>query len=358
VSDGTTVKVLRRVGIWWVDVATTKATKGAFTATATQTDQVITYFALVNGKRSPGVTVDLSAPVVQPAPSEVAPSEPAPSEPAPSEVAPSEPASSDAAPATPDCGGVTVRKADGTSWRCTFDDEFDGTSLDRSVWVPQTNFVTGTPAAHACYRDDPANVSVSGGTLNLTVRKETSPVRCVNTSMGTTADYSSGMVTSYRLWSQQYGRFETRFKVPATTTAGLQEDFWLWPDDRYSDGTVWPAAGEIDVAELYSQYAGLNVPFLHYTGWDNWGPVPGLNTSWTCAAARGVFNTYTLEWTATRLSIAVNGKTCLTNTSADQAFNKRYIMAFTQALGTGTNALTASTPIPSTMNVDYVRVWS
>jgi beta-glucanase (GH16 family) len=199
---------------------------------------------------------------------------------------------------------------------------------------------------------------VGGGTLNLTVRKESTPIRCANTSMGATADYSSGMVSTYHLFSQKYGRFETRFKVPATTAPGLQEDFWLWPDDRDASNLLWPAAGEIDVAELYSQYYQLNVPFLHYTWYDNWGPRPGLNTSWTCAAARGSYNTYTLEWTASQISIAVNGKTCLVNKSGDVAFQRRYIMAFTQALGTGTNAVGTGTPIPSTMNVDYVRVWS
>jgi beta-glucanase (GH16 family) len=263
-----------------------------------------------------------------------------------------------ATPVVTGCGGVVLRKADGTPWVCTFDDEFDGTALDRTRWVPQTDFVTGTPQAHACYRDDPSNVSVGGGTLNLTVRKESTPIRCANTSMGATADYSSGMVSTYHLFSQKYGRFETRFKVPATTAPGLQEDFWLWPDDRDASNLLWPAAGEIDVAELYSQYYQLNVPFLHYTWYDNWGPRPGLNTSWTCAAARGSYNTYTLEWTASQISIAVNGKTCLVNKSGDVAFQRRYIMAFTQALGTGTNAVGTGTPIPSTMNVDYVRVWS
>jgi beta-glucanase (GH16 family) len=241
---------------------------------------------------------------------------------------------------------------------CTFDDEFDGTTLDRTKWAPQTNFVTGTAAAHACYRDDPRNISVSGGTLNLTVRRESTPIPCANTSLGATATYSSGMVSTYRLWSQQYGRFETRFKTTAATVPGLQDDFWLWPDDRYPDGTVWPAAGEIDVAELYSQYYHLNVPYLHYTAWDNWGPQPGLNTSWSCLADRGVYNTYVLEWAPDKITISVNGTTCLTNTSGDPAFRKRYIMAFTEALGTGDNALTASTPMPATMNVDYVRVWS
>ena len=57
------------------------------------------------------------------------------------------------------------------------------------------------------------------------------------------------------------------------------------------------------------------------------------------------------------VALYVNGRLCLTNTSGDPAFQKPYIVAFTQALGQGANALTSQTPIPATMNVDYIRVW-
>ena len=59
---------------------------------------------------------------------------------------------------------------------------------------------------------------------------------------------------------------------------------------------------------------------------------PGLNTAWDCVAQRGEYNTYTLEWTATRLEIKVNGTTCLVNTSGDPAFQKPYIVALTQLM--------------------------
>ena len=55
--------------------------------------------------------------------------------------------------------------------------------------------------------------------------------------------------------------------------------------------------------------------------------------------------------------VFVNGRTCLVNTSGDSAFRKRYILNLTQALGTGTDALTAATQVPAVMNVDYVKVW-
>jgi hypothetical protein len=81
-----------------------------------------------------------------------------------------------------------------------------------------------------------------------------------------------------------------------------------------------------------------------------------VNTAY-CPAARGTYNTYTLTWTSTTLKIDVNGRTCLVNTSGNQAFKKRYIAAFTQGIGVGANRLRWNTPMPATLNVDYLRVW-
>jgi hypothetical protein len=279
--------------------------------------------------------------------------EPVVEEPPVPEVPPTPPPGPD--PALTDECGARPLKADGSRWSCTLAEEFDGTALDRTLWKPAGGFLGGTVPARPCYVDDPSVISVQDGTLRLSARKVAEPVRCA----GTTADptgYIAGGVNTYRLFSQQYGRFEARYKSEATTELGLHEAFWLWPDDRYNKA-IWPAAGEIDIAETYSQYPDLSVPFLHYKWNDNWGPVPGLNTAWNCKATRGVYNTFTLEWTATRLEILVNGRTCLVNTSADPAFQKPYIVALTQLMGTGPNMYDGKAPLPATMHVDYVRVW-
>jgi beta-glucanase (GH16 family) len=259
-----------------------------------------------------------------------------------------------------DACGTRPRKPDGSYWACTFDDEFNGTSLDRTKWVPQTVFSSGNYlGAFACYFDDPSVVSVSGGTLNLSVRKVATAQTCQYPGLpiGST-QYLAGMVSTYHLFSQRYGRFEARLKTTATSQPGLQEEFWLWPDDRDPLGQLpWPLNGEIDVAETYSQYPTLDIPFLHYGLLDNGGPIPGTNTAWNCTAQRGVFNTYTLEWTPSKIQIFVNGQSCLVNTSGDSAFAKNYILDFTQALGYGTNSYVGTAPMPATMNVDYVKVW-
>jgi len=254
-----------------------------------------------------------------------------------------------------DACGAGRAKADGTPWTCTFVDNFSSDSLDRTKWVPQSAFAMGSPAAHTCYVDDPSTIQVADGSLNLSVREVATPVSCDFGDLTGPTSYVSGGVMTHRLFSQQYGRFEARIKNTATTAPGLHEAFWLWPDDRVASTEVWPYAGEIDISETYSSYPGLSIPFLHYSA-DALGNLVGVNTAWNCAASRGVWNTYALEWTATKVQIFVNGALCLTNTSADPAFLKPYIMALTQGLGATGNVYDGRAPL-GTMSVDYVRVW-
>ena len=110
------------------------------------------------------------------------------------------------------------------------------------------------------------------------------------------------------------------------------------------------------MSETYSRYPDLSIPFLHYSA-DAQGPVPTLNTAWDCAAERGVWNTYTLEWDATKLQIWANGTLCLVNTSQNAMMNKRYITAFTSAMGPASTGYEGIDAGPKTLEVDYVRVW-
>jgi len=163
-------------------------------------------------------------------------------------------------------------------------------------------------------------------------------------------------VSSHYRFSQQYGRFEARIKVRGASQPGLHEAFWLWPDARYSSDKNWPTSGEIDVMETYSSQPQLNVPFLHYWA-DAYGPIDGFNTSWSCKAPRGLWHTYVLEWTASQLSISVDGRTCLTSVHAAPSFRKRMILNFSQFLGGGNNLYTGRVSLPATMEVDWVKVW-
>jgi beta-glucanase (GH16 family) len=261
-----------------------------------------------------------------------------------------------------DCGGTPIFKSDGTPWQCTFDDEFNGTTLDTSKWVVQQTWNSAFTAGPDCYVDSPNNVSVSGGTLNLTVRKEAAPFTCKDPDGNFSTQYTAGMVSTYGIFSQEYGLFEVRAKLPAPTAKGLQETFWLWPSDPTKYG-AWPASGEIDFAEFYSLDPTLDIPYIHY----NDSLADPNDTSYNCVIPDVTqFHTYGVEWTPTSMTILYDGNTCLVDSwhpifpqAAPEPFDQPFILLLTQALGITNNAFDPSvTPLPATTQIDWVRVWS
>lgn len=279
-------------------------------------------------------------------------------------------------PTTPDCGGDAPVKTDGTAWVCAFDDEFDGTALDRSTWVPQTtatsSFTTGPSGARACYVDDPSTIEVADGRLNLTAHATDEPFVCTNPARGNfVTQYESGEVTTRGTFSQTYGRFEVRARLPQTTVKGLQETLWLWPDDSMKYGP-WPQSGEIDFAEFYSKYFWVDNPTIHYAlDPSTINTATGVNAFTTshCYLDYTAFNTYTVEWEPGTITIRLNGTTCLvdnyvpSNVPAPAPFDQPFYLALTQGLGIvighDDNAFDPSiTPLPATLQIDYVRVWT
>jgi beta-glucanase (GH16 family) len=266
-------------------------------------------------------------------------------------------------PAAPNCGAPVARPGGGT-WTCSFDDEFSGSTLDRTKWVPVTSALSGTMGGPACYVDNPSNISVSNGVLNLTARKAPAPFTCSVQGYPLATQYTSGQVATTGKFSQTYGRFAVRAKFPATTVAGLQSSLWMWPQDSATSGS----SGEIDIAEEYSQYADRAVPYLHYP----YNPLTsalGTNTNIVtnnqCLIANvNAFHEYAIDWTPTTITVEYDGQTCLVDnyvsTLPDGAapFNQPFFMVLTQALGIYSNAFVPDqTPLPATTQVDWVHIY-
>lgn len=255
------------------------------------------------------------------------------------------------------CDSTSLRKPDGSTWTCSFSDEFGGTRLDRSRWKPLTTSATGYQIGAECFVDDPANISVAGGALSLSVRKLDEEMSCAGAREGDEKlDHTAGSVMMNDAFAQSRGRFEIRAAFPATTVAGHHSALWMFPS-TFSE--AWPLSGEIDIAEYFSRWHGRAIPYVHYGYWDT-----SVTNNYCFIADPSAFNTYTLEWTATTMSIAYNGQTCLTHQIADEhkkPFEGTFKLLLTQGLGIGEgpdgNLPTSATPDVGTMKVDYVRIW-
>ncbi len=247
-------------------------------------------------------------------------------------------------PATTACGGQAPPRPDGGSWQCTWSDEFDGATL-APTWelIP---YGLGS----ACLFDDPEYVQVRDGELHLIARRLPPSHWCTN-DWG--LEYGGGGIQTGRNFAQQYGRFEIRAQLPAGS--GFWPAFWLLPaDDSYG--------GEIDVLETYGGRDNSGDATLHVPA--N-GPGPQRSCPVTPDPASG-FHTYRLEWSAERMLFYYDDHLCADFTGLSEegtappalgpAFDKPYHVLLNLAIQPWWPP-DGATELPSTMRVDYVRVW-
>ena len=117
-----------------------------------------------------------------------------------------------------------------------FSDNFDDASLPK--WNVRDNWRLNQDKAVTSKR----NVKVSDGRLTIrTKRLAKADVRDASRR------YSSGYLDTVGKFSQKYGRFEVRAKLPTVknNSRGVWPAFWLRPDDGQGN------EGEIDVFEAY-----------------------------------------------------------------------------------------------------------
>jgi beta-glucanase (GH16 family) len=263
-----------------------------------------------------------------------------------------------------DCGGVVRDKSDGTPWVCSFDDEFSGTTLNTSKWNVLTTAASDFVSGSECYVNSPNNVSVSGGTLNLTLIK-TAPFTCYGIAGASIqTSYTAGMVDTLGQFSQTYGYFEVKAKFPAATVQGLQTSLWLWPVNDTKYGSIWPASGEIDIAEWYSDYPNLAIPSIHYNPAGGAGADKNVTNDYCDVSNTAGYNTYGAIWTAKSITILIDGQTCLVDNWNPASplvkpapFNMPFFINLTAAMGIYPNVPVAGTQLPATSKIDYVRVW-
>ena len=247
------------------------------------------------------------------------------------------------------CGTPAPKKADGTAWVCAFDDEFSGTSINRTLWTVQKTSDGKFRAGDGCVVDTPQTVSVSNGTLNLSVYRVATRFKCAMSKGSFRTTWYAGSVYT-KTFGQAYGRFEVRAKFPdAGGTPGLQSAIWTYPQKMTAQNALGGGStSEIDIAEAYSKFPQYVNPTVHN--------FPGGSTEHCLVQNWGTsYHTYAVQWTPKQATFYYDGVACFS--AGRTATAVPFLVALTQALGIKGNKYTKATPSVATMQVDWVHVW-
>ena len=174
-------------------------------------------------------------------------------------------------------------------WTTAWSDEFDGSSIDRTVWNVRDGVVSGGENAYA-FRDSEENVYVENG--NLVIHTFEGEYR------GRPA--TSGHVSTEDNVQFGYGRYEFRVKMPEGQ--GIFPALWMMGNDD-----LWPRSGEIDVLEMVGTgeadgWRGEKKPIatFHYAGDDGEHVEAGGYTDegWVFTPERISldYHIYAIEW--------------------------------------------------------------
>ena len=191
------------------------------------------------------------------------------------------------------------------------------------------------------YTNRPQNSIVQGGTLKINLIKE---------------NYSGSPYTSARLLSKDkysfnYGRVEIRAKLPAG--GGTWPAIWMLGSNINS--SPWPSCGEIDIMEHLGNDLNKIYGTLHYPGRFGGNADGG---SRVISNATTEFHKYSLEWSATSISIYVDDLLIhsVTNTIS-LPFNKNFFFILNIAMGGNFGGTIDSAVTAATMEIDYIRVY-
>jgi beta-glucanase (GH16 family) len=249
------------------------------------------------------------------------------------------------------CGGVTLYKSLGVPWVCSFDEEFSGTSIDRTKWKVQTTNQFGFQSGDECMVDTPYTVAVMNGHLNLSVFKATKPFMCYSPKGNYATSYAGGSVYT-RAFSQLYGRFEVRAKfAQGNGISGAQGALWMFPIST-SATALLTGPSEIDIAEAYSVHPDNVIPTVHtYTAL--------LNYYYPCSVPNwgAAYHTYAVTWSYKKISFFYDNVECYHIATVTSGAVAPFLVALSQAMGVKPNAPSSSTVLPAKLQIDYVRVW-
>jgi len=243
-------------------------------------------------------------------------------------------------------------------WNLVWRDEFDGPSVsavDSSKWYFDVGGKGWGNNELETYTSRTENAHLDGGLLVIKALKEnfTGPDKVIR-------NYTSARLLTKNKFSQAYGRFEARIKIPYGQ--GIWPAFWMLGNNI--DTVHWPNCGEIDIMENIGKEPSIVHGTFHGPGYSGGGGVSAYYALPHGQKFSDDFHTFALEWEPDVMRFYVDGYLYKTRTPADLpartswVFDHPFFIILNVAVGGGwPGNPDATTVFPQRMLVDYVRVY-
>jgi beta-glucanase (GH16 family) len=237
-------------------------------------------------------------------------------------------------------------------------DEFNAPNdspIDSSKWLLETGGNGWGNQELEYYTARPQNAFQQDGNLVIKVLEEkyTGPD-------GVTRNYTSARLKTQGKFSQKYGRFEARIKIPYGQ--GIWPAFWMLGEDIEKKG--WPKCGEIDIMENIGKEPSTVHGTIHGPGYSGGKGIGGPFELPAGQRFADDFHVFAVEWEPKAIRFYVDDHLYTTRTPADLpqgakwVYKHPFFILLNVAVGGGwPGNPDSSTLFPQTMLVDYVRVY-
>lgn len=245
------------------------------------------------------------------------------------------------------------------TWMLTWSDEFNGangSSPNPANWVLETGGGGWGNHELQTHTNRLENAQIQNGDLVITARRET-----FTGTDGITRDYTSARLKTAGKFSQKYGKFEARIKVPFGQ--GIWPAFWLLGANIGSVG--WPVCGEIDIMENIGREPSVVHGSMHGPGASAGRAMTAIYTLPNGTKFSDEYHSFTVEWEPNIVQFYVDGHLYSTKTSADLpagatwVYDHPFFILLNMAVGGAwPGSPDGTTTLPQRMLVDYVRVYA
>jgi beta-glucanase (GH16 family) len=247
-----------------------------------------------------------------------------------------------------------------TGFTLTWSDEFsspNGSAPDASKWTYDIGGSGWGNQELESYTSRMQNAQIQNGNLVITAMQEN-----YTGADGIARNYTSARLKTQNLFTQAYGRFEARIKIPKGQ--GMWPAFWMLGNDISQNG--WPKCGEIDIMENIGREPGMVHGSLH--GPSSVAPTSDATSTISLPAGQNYaddFHIYAVEWEPGTVRFYVDSNNYATFTQpqwpagGQWVFDHPFFIILNVAVGgSWPGSPDASTQFPQQMLVDYVRVYS